>query len=570
MNKEFQVGQLVRTAIEAQKKGNLAAAESACREAMAIDQDNPLIQNQLVMLLHFQGKSEKGLKLLAGLLDEKPDFPDGLFSLGKILFDLGQFKDAAIPLEKAAGIWPYKDARPWILLGKTYLHLRQFEMAVKWLKQGLEKNPNAVAAKNDLGLALKNVQKPQEAIKVFEDAIAQSSENPVLYFNLALAQLDLGEAEKAEALFQMAVKIKPDYLEAHEALNETIGRKSDDYLKSYSEAIQKMPKNLELRLKFVDTLLKTGDEEQGLLALRDIEQAFGQSPETLSRQAKILITRDKNLDALSNFEKAVALDPTAIDHKLEAGKLLIRLGDYEKALEHINNGLALNEFHQELIGYQMMCWRLLGDDREKTMNDYDAFVCPAKIPVPAGYKDIDEFNQALLEALSKFHKPNLQPLDQSLRHGSQTLASLFSMDVREIREARDAMAGAIQTFIDGLPASKTHPFLKRNTGKFEFSGSWSIRLNDQGFHVNHVHTEGWISGPYYVQLPDVVKLGKGNEGCVKFGESPLKLGEREHIGKIVRPEEGVMVMFPSYMWHGTFPFSSQETRTTMPFDIIPV
>ena len=39
----------------------------------------------------------------------------------------------------------------------------------------------------------------------------------------------------------------------------------------------------------------------------------------------------------------------------------------------------------------------------------------------------------------------------------------------------------------------------------------------------------------------------------------------EHL---VQPEPGLLVLFPSYMWHGTVPFSSAEQRLTCAFDIV--
>ena len=570
MTNDQEVGRLVRTAIEAQTKGDLPGAEAACRAALVIDQDNAFVQNQLALLLHIQGKSEAGLKILAGLLGKKPGFPDALFTKGKILFDLGKFKDAISPLQQAAKSWPYKDIRPMALVGKTYLQMRRYKLAVEWLKPAVEKNPRGVSAKNDLGLALKNVQEHDAAIKVFEEAISGAPDNPVLYFNLGLTQLDLAKHTEAENLFLKAIQIKPDYLEAHEALNETIGAEREDFLSSYVRAIKNAPKSLDLRLQYVDTLLRTKNEEGGVRALTEIEAVFGENPRSLWRLAKIQITQGEKSEALATLDKAMALNSGSIELKLEAAKLLIRLGDYKKALDHLEKGLGFNEFHQELIAYQVMCWRLLEDERAGLMNNFDTFVGPAKIPVPDGYANLGEFNKALLIALNHFHKPNLQPRGQSLRLGTQTLTSLFSMEVREIQEARRALSKTITAFIEGLPESKTHPFLKRKTGNFEFSGSWSIQLKDQGFHINHVHPEGWISTSYYVDVPQVIKKGTDNQGCIKFGESPLKLGDREEIGKIVRPIEGLLVMFPSYMFHGTFPFSSPETRTTMPFDIIPV
>jgi hypothetical protein len=46
-------------------------------------------------------------------------------------------------------------------------------------------------------------------------------------------------------------------------------------------------------------------------------------------------------------------------------------------------------------------------------------------------------------------------------------------------------------------------------------------------------------------------------------EPPL---DAEHY---IRPRPGRLVLFPSYMWHGTVPFTTAERRMTIAFDIVP-
>jgi hypothetical protein len=37
---------------------------------------------------------------------------------------------------------------------------------------------------------------------------------------------------------------------------------------------------------------------------------------------------------------------------------------------------------------------------------------------------------------------------------------------------------------------------------------------------------------------------------------------------LIRPEEGLMVLFPSYFYHGTVPLESDEVRISIAFDVI--
>ncbi len=72
-----------------------------------------------------------------------------------------------------------------------------------------------------------------------------------------------------------------------------------------------------------------------------------------------------------------------------------------------------------------------------------------------------------------------------------------------------------------------------------------------------------------MSLPDVVRKSDAHDGWLKFGETNLNLGNLECIEKVVQPKEGRLVLFPSYMFHGTIPFTSNETRTTIAFDVVP-
>ncbi|HHL42901.1 MAG TPA: hypothetical protein ENJ42_04725 [Hellea balneolensis] len=39
--------------------------------------------------------------------------------------------------------------------------------------------------------------------------------------------------------------------------------------------------------------------------------------------------------------------------------------------------------------------------------------------------------------------------------------------------------------------------------------------------------------------------------------------------KWTKPHAGALVLFPSYMWHGTVPLKGSHTRTTLPIDVVP-
>jgi hypothetical protein len=100
---------------------------------------------------------------------------------------------------------------------------------------------------------------------------------------------------------------------------------------------------------------------------------------------------------------------------------------------------------------------------------------------------------------------------------------------------------------------------------YKIASAWSVRLNGGGFHLNHVHPEGWLSSAFYVRLP---KVASGHEGWLQFGEPGPPTSPKLDADHLVQPQAGMLVLFPSYMWHGTVPFAGCEKRLTCAFDIV--
>jgi hypothetical protein len=78
---------------------------------------------------------------------------------------------------------------------------------------------------------------------------------------------------------------------------------------------------------------------------------------------------------------------------------------------------------------------------------------------------------------------------------------------------------------------------------------------------------GWLSSAFYVALPAAV--ADGHQGWLQFDQPGIRTQPPLGPQRFVRPEPGLLVLFPSYMWHGTVPFSGDEPRLTIAFDLIP-
>ena len=148
-------------------------------------------------------------------------------------------------------------------------------------------------------------------------------------------------------------------------------------------------------------------------------------------------------------------------------------------------------------------------------------------------------------------------LDQSVRGGTQTDGPLFSRLDPVIRHIRGAAVKAVENYVAQLPpVDPNHPLLRHQRDRrIRFSGSWSVRLRSQGHHSNHVHPLGWISSALYIALPDRSTGESPDAGSFTLGAPDAKLGIDLPPWRTIAPRIAHLVLFPSWMWHGTVPFA---------------
>jgi hypothetical protein len=194
-----------------------------------------------------------------------------------------------------------------------------------------------------------------------------------------------------------------------------------------------------------------------------------------------------------------------------------------------------------------------------------------EVPPPSGYADTAAFFEALGEVLTSLHRTRAHPIEQTLRGGTQTNGFLFRLKHPLLRELEAQIRLAVCGTLSAFPTEPQHPFWGRRPrgDGVRFSGAWSVRLTSAGYHTNHMHPEGWMSSALYVALPDEVRGATDQSGCIQFGVPLLDKDLALPPRRVLKPEVGTLVLFPSYMWHGTIPFHSQQPRLTVAFDLLP-
>jgi len=113
-----------------------------------------------------------------------------------------------------------------------------------------------------------------------------------------------------------------------------------------------------------------------------------------------------------------------------------------------------------------------------------------------------------------------------------------------------------------------HPLYAETKTDLHCAGLWGVKLTSGGGHTDHVHPAGLFSSANYIKVPPSIGLKEDDTaGCLRLGRPNLDTIEMPPE-RVIKPETGLLVFFPSYMWHGVAAFEAETVRITSPADFI--
>ncbi|WP_269713682.1 putative 2OG-Fe(II) oxygenase [Caulobacter sp. NIBR2454] len=445
--------------------------------------------------------------------------------------------------------------------------LGRLEDAIPFLERVAKSNSKSVAAEHNLGAALGDAQRFAEAEASIRRALAKGGASPETWLVLARALQGQDRFEEAEAAFAEVAARRPNYGVAQREWAQLIWMRTEDVGAAtvhLDAALKAAPNDAGLLTAKAKLLEYAGDREGAFAMLRGPAGQAEASTELLVAASQVGASLDPAA-AVSFAERAASTAGLGVGVPLAEAYLAAGRPD---AAEYVAQACVnANPLDQGAWALLATAWRLLGDARYKALYDYQAFVRPALIDVPDGWSDRTSYVTDLAAALRALHAMKTHPIGQSLRHGSQTSQSLQRSNDPAIKAFRQAVDGPIRRYMAAL-GQGGDILRSRVADDWRFSGLWSVKLRPGGFHVDHTHPQGWLSSACYLALPESVGAG-GKEGWIKFGQPGVATDPPLEAEHYVRPEPGLLALFPSYMWHGTVPFSGADERLTIAFDIVP-
>ena len=599
------VMQMLQNAALQFQRGGFDDALAISEAALAAAPDHPEALHLKALALGRLARVEEAIPFFDAAAARHPQRFAILANKGNALIAANRIDDAIVAFSASLAANP-SFATGWAGLAGAYRRANDNEKAEDAFRKGLKAAPENVSLLNNLGVLLVDCDRHEDAINLFTTALSIQPDMVFALVNRGAALRFLGRNDAALADHRRAANLAPQDAETQYQLANSLRQAGlmADAENAYQAALGAAPERTDVHRDYARLLWEMNETGRFLAPL---DQAIAVNPlvslltlkgelafragqlEVAEKAASRAIALDpdsaaghriigrirrhegKYDAAVASLEAALRVAPEDFESKHALAETLLARGDYGRTADLLSD--EPDEEHlQQHIALKAITMRLLGDEDYKRFYDYDRLTKKIFIEPPPGFASLRDFNDALAAAIIPLHATKTQPIDQTLYGGTQSFGRLWDDPHPAIQALKQRLLEAAQLFVQGLPDDLEHPFLARKSRMLECAGAWSVVLTSGGGHVDHIHPEGWISASYYVRVPQevagLVSSGDDKAGFLRLGRPPI---EQVHLEaeRWFKPEDGAVVFFPSYMWHGVEEFASQSPRITAPFDLVP-
>lgn len=472
--------------------------------------------------------------------------------------------------------------------------LSEAEVAAKKL---VERYPRTFILYQVLGLAQDGLGRHAEAAASYQKALEIQPNTPDLHFNLGIALSNIGQFSEAEKSYLQAIRLQPRFFEAHGNLGTVLQKQGrlEQAIASYRTALSI---HEDARGHFN---LGTALRDEGKLdeAITHFKRAIGLFPNYADAHNYLgECYRDQgNMDdAVKKYLDTLQLNPQHAGANYNMGEFLYLAGRFDEAVSYLERS-KLDDWQERALyctykAAHFDAFKNKLDTIVKTHQKHNApFLQTLSTHYATNFGVEDSYNfckngfdfvyqksiPELAEPNSQFLKDLLRDIDSTaievraqamIINGKQSAGNLFKRPEASFRKLGEIVK---QEFINykNKFAGADCELIKSFPQELEFTSSWYVRLRRGGFVDRHIHEVGWISGAVYLVLPKDKK--DPDEGCFEYGlhgDNYPQQHENFPTG-IARPSVGDIVLFPSSLFHRTIPFTGDEERICIAFDLKP-
>ncbi|HEV8071456.1 MAG TPA: tetratricopeptide repeat protein [Planctomycetaceae bacterium] len=440
---------LLQTAFEHHRSGDLSRAEAACRETLrvdprhadalhllgviafqkrehitavdrigqAIDADpgRPELHNSLGNVYRALGCPVEALDAFRQAIRLNPDFSLAYHNLGVTLAEQGQASGAAACFERAVQLDP-KNSPAWMNLGYALLERGELEDAAECFECLLEIDADNAAALGQLGHCRSRGGRTADAIAAYERGLERGNDSDDLLKELAHCYLQMGRSADAEGIYRRAVERSPRdanlLLNFAQSLKDQ--RKFEEAVQWYRRGLALDPQNAEAHYALARALHLSERFEEAIARYRKSISLGSKDAKALYHLGNALKSIKRLNEAVEAYLETLDRDPDFLPALYQLGNAYRQLFDldsakrcYEKVLAQkpgdlivsVALGNVLKE-QDDLVGAAAAYRRVLRHVTDQPLWElWLATLCPTVFHSTVG---IDQYRGSLLTRLQDF------------------------------------------------------------------------------------------------------------------------------------------------------------------------
>ncbi|MGO9526357.1 MAG: tetratricopeptide repeat protein [Verrucomicrobiia bacterium] len=228
-------------------------------------------------------------------------------------------------------------------LGFALSQIGKFQEAIGQYEQALRIKPDYAEAHRNLGVALSQIGKIQEAIGQYEQALRIKPDFAKAHNNLGVALSRIGKTQEAIGQYEQALRIEPDFADAHHNLGIAFAQtgKIAEAIAHDEQALRLKPDDAEAHYGLGIALSKAGSFAE---SIGQLEQALRIRPDYAEAHYNLglaLVRLGRAQEAISHWEQAVRINPDFAEAHYNLGVALEKAGRRPEAIEHYQQALKL-------------------------------------------------------------------------------------------------------------------------------------------------------------------------------------------------------------------------------------
>ncbi len=473
--------------------------------------------------------------------------------------------------QKLVSLIEGKAPPPQVLLPAAFqaYQIGDIALAEKALRRAIEIAPDFAPAHTNLGNVLREQGRLDEAVAATEAASELAPADPMNYANLAALYEQIQRPDRAEVALRAALERAPGEPTLLDALGRNLLKlaRPAEAMAALRAALDKAPGLASAHVTMGNLYQEAEQFEQAAAAY---EKALQVVPGDLNARNNLALVhlRQDNLDAaeqgLRMVTQAAPQDPRAFNNLC---LVHYRQRAFDAALADCDGALACDPGNRTALANKIIIMIEISDrDGVDHLQGLETFVTAQHIETPAGFPDLAAFNDALFVEVSA--EPD-RFSEQGQAQARQTRDIMLEPGPA-VQAYADVINDAVRTYIANLPEDPGHPFIASRPTEWRLQAWGTISTEIAEGEDTHIHPDAWLSGVYYPRLPDAVRDDGDTGGYLEVGRPPnhIELTQEPEL-RIVKPEPGLLVLFPSYVYHRILPFRDSQPRMSVAFDAVP-